>query len=151
MGQNVDLSSIDGPSLPIDEPPPRETKKTIKKKSKKKEPKEAKEVKYDITRAHFGETLEQAYNNYGVILNDFEQFTKTWTSTNMVFLVYLFDSEALKDPTDNHANMQIHNTIIKPLAKEVFGMVRFYAFDCSHPSIKNKDLRVKWNFEVCSE
>ena len=101
--------------------------KSARKKSKK-------DDAYDLADLGFGNSEDEALNEYGVILNDFNQ--EEMIAQDHLTLLYTTDSSQFKE--GNNIASNIHHSVMKPALKELKGLGRFYVFDCQHPVMQSQ-------------
>ena len=92
--------------------------------------------KYDVRDLGMG-TAEDAYNDYGAIINYLDApdaHMQEIEGNNLLSLKYVFDSEEFKK--SNSITSNVHFKIVLPTLKEMKQYVRFYAFDCQDERIQ---------------
>lgn len=100
-------------------------------------------TKYAFKQAGFGDSPEEAMEEYGVIVNDFDSFEKRLDASSKLHFVYILHSDFIDN--DPHVT-QLHRDIIAPAVQEMKGLVNVLVFDCQHPHVKIK--KFSW-LDVC--
>ena len=75
-------------------------------------------------------SAEDAFDEYGALLNQYDLDQETLVSGSVVNLFYVFHSE---DHDGSSMGGRVHYDIVLPSMKDLKGYVNFYAFDCQHP------------------
>lgn len=92
---------------------------------------------YDVRAIGMG-TEEEAFDEYGAIINKFDTYSDEVDTNNEVSFLYTFFSSEMTG--GDNMNIRMHNTILKPTMKEIKGYVKFYVFDCNHPGVESGDI-----------
>ena len=94
-------------------------------------------------------SLEEAYDEYGAILNAFDsqRFEEEMAASQKLLFTYIMNSEKV---AEGSVVSQIHYGMILPVIKELRGLIQVYVFDCSHPLTSNEEAAKRWTwFGVC--
>lgn len=92
-------------------------------------------TKYSFSQTGFGKNPEEAMKEYGVIVNDFDNFNKRLEDSNKLYFVYIFQSAKVDE---GGPVKHLHQEIFLPVIKEMKGLIDVMAFDCQHPHVALK-------------
>lgn len=82
--------------------------------------------------------MEDAFDEYGAILNPYDIDQEEVFKDNVVNLFYTFHSD--DHQSGNSMSGRVHYDIVLPSMKDLKGYVRFHAFDCQHPLRVGSDI-----------
>lgn len=120
----------------------KESDKTAKKSSKQSSD------GYDVSKTGFGSSAADAFSDYGVLLNDFENVEQEILETQKLTFVYVMNSAKVDEGT---VVARIHFDMIRPVIKEMKGLIQAIVFDCSHPIAGKEESAKRWSWlGVCS-
>lgn len=89
-------------------------------------------VKYDVKKTGFGSSVEEALEEYGVILNQFDTYGEHILQSNKLIFVYIMNSEKVDEGS---LATRLNYDVIGPVIRDMRGLIDVIIFDCMHPLV----------------
>ena len=103
-----------------------------------------KNIKYDTSITGFGKSVEEAYEEYGVVLNQFDTYGQVILDSSKLIFVYIMNS---KKVDEGSLATRLHYDIIGPVIRDMKGIMNVIVLDCMHPLVTIK--KMQWA-SLCS-